>query len=695
MKKGGYNKQEAYYKKKMTLSEIRAEMPNLQQTITTLEQRKKQFTMDLDDIDEQLNSNEALTRDDEEIIARCEKFLSENESSTVPEVVARVNKYKQEQADAKKSIQDREQTIEDLKKDRKSIEDDPVNKQITKEIGEARDKLDGILKTLEKDPIINAKLQEAIKYEFFIEIQAQKTERAQYKEISSKLETALKDGSRDGLKTLAESTAKRRKTVHKAVYDDSIDIRAARTNFRNSVRALTTQIKNKFGVEVKTQEDIDYILNFAERKVTGDFKLPSAETKFKKVDKIIEKLEEKRDEILDKLSTKAVPVAGPENTQEIEDNQKVIEELEKENTEIILPGIAQRTQRIDEIEEQIDEKTKVTPEDKQALEDAEKELKDNHIISEEVVTDLKDENSDLSKLFKEFVEADKELRKAFRKNEHDKTDEAKDTLDAAILKYKGIAEQLAANSGYDIESWQNYNKSLINERIINGETVDNVYTYPERRNFYKLADDKNIKKNDDAVAAYDNAFDQLDEIDEKEFDILNGDFSGTSELKRLLEGYHDSVGELQNHVGSKLNVYGVLRGGAITKVSMWTKIKNFVTKPFKDKITLDVPKRSDLVEAYLSKKPGADLSDEEKEELESLREEKATLTAEISVLEGKRDENKRNILELEAKNADLASSELGTAEERGYVDRMGIVTGYVEGKSVREDIKKVIDDEGR
>lgn len=687
----------------MTLAEIRAEMPKLQQSIALLEQRKNQFTMDLNDINEQLRSNEALTRDDEEIIARCERFLSENESSTVQEVVARVNRYKQEQADAKKAIQDREKTIEDLNNDRKAIEEDPVNQQITKEIGEARTKLDSIFETLEKDPIINAKLQEAIRYEFFTEIQAQKTEKVQYEGISSKLEASLKDGSRDGLKTLAELTAKRRATLHKSIYDDQIDIKKARSSFRKSTTDLTTEIKNKFGVEVKTQEDIDYILDFAEGKVTGEFKLPSAEAKLEKADKIIKKLEEKRDERLAELSGKVVPVAGPENTQEIEDNKKVIEELEKENTETILPAIATATQRIDEIEEKIDEKTKVTPEDKQALDAAEQDLKDNHIISEEVVTDLKDENSDLSKLFKDFVEADIALRKAFKKCEYDKTDDAKDRLDAAIMKYKGIAEQLAADSGYDIESWQNYNKALINDRILNGETVDSIYTYPERRNFYKLADDKNVKKNDDAVAAYDDAFDKLDMIDEQESNILDGDFSGVSDLKKSLEEYHDSMGALQGHAGPALDVYGVVRGNAITKVSMWTKLGNFFTKHFKDKILFDVPKKKDLVDAYLSKKPGANLSDEEKEEIESLREEKDSLTAERTVLESKRDENLRNISGLEAKNADLASrdaartsSELGTQEELSFVTREGIeAKGYVEGKSVREDIKKVIDDEGR
>lgn len=682
-------------------------MPKLQQTIETLTQARKQFTEDIADIETQIAGLTSLSDNDRERIALLDKFIVENESSSVPEVVARVNANKQQKADIEKEVADRKKTIQDLEKDKKDIEENPVNQQMVKELGEARTKLDSIYETLEKDPVINAKLQEAVRFEYFTEIQKLKAEQTQYQELSSKIEAAIKDDSADGLKDLVEKTITRRDTYLRGMNDDKIDPRQAQANYLNSKRAIIAQIKTKFGVELKSQEDLDYILDFASGKITGEFALPSAVKKAETTDKIVAKLEEKRDERLAELSSKAVAPASPENTAQIEDNQKVIEQLEKENTETYNPAIAEATQKIDEIDEKITQKTQVTPEDVQALADAEKDLKENHVISEEVVTDLKDENSDISKLFAQFVEADKELRKAFKKNEHDKTDDAKQKLQDAIMAYKGIAEELANRSGYDIESWQNYNKHLLNERIDNGETIDSIYTYPKNRNFYKLADDKHVKKSDEAVAAYNDAFDKLDEIDEQEAAILDGDFTLVPGLVSALEEYHSSMDVIQNNAGPELNVYGVLRGNALTKVSLMTRFKNFVGRAFNSvKTRFEVPNGREgkrLVDAYLSKKPGANLTDEEKEEIEALREEKDKLTRDRQILVDKRDENQANITSLETQNAELSArdaartaSELGTAEELSFVTREGVeAKGYVAGKSVREDIKKVIDDEGR
>lgn len=681
-------------------------MPKLQQSITRLTQARKQFTEDIADINNEIAGHRALSADDKAQMDLLDAFIVNNESSSVPDVIARVTEYRKQKADLEKAMQDREKTIEDLEKDRKTIEEEPLNKQLAKELGEARTKLDSIFETLEKDPVINAKLQEAVKFEYFNEIQKQKEEKAKFVELSSKLEASIKDGSSDGLKDLVDKTVTRRSTYLKGMHDVNIDPKQARTNYLNSSNALVNQIKAKFGVELKSQEDIDYILDFASGKVTGEFTLPSAAKKLETTDRIIAKLEEKRDERLAELSGKAVAPASPENTAEIEDNKKIIEQLEKENTETYNPAIAEATQKIDEIEAKIDEKTKVTPDDKKALEDAEQDLKDKKIISEEVVTDLKDENSDISKLFKQFVEADMALRKAFKKNEYDKTDEAKQKLQDAVLAYKGIAEELANKSGYDIESWQNYNKHLLNQRIDDGETIDSIYTYPQKRNFYKLADDRNVKKSDDAVAAYNDAYDKLEEIDEQEAGILDGDFSLVPGLVTALEEYHTSMDAMQNYTDSELDVYGVVRGNALTKVSLFTRFKNFVGRAVNHvKTKFEVPNSKEgpeLVEAYLSKKPGASLSEEDKEELEALRAEKDRLSTERQVLVNKRDENQNNITSLEEKNAALSASdaarttsELGTEEERGFVTQMGISQSYVDGTSVSEDIKKVIDDEGR
>jgi len=641
----------------MTLAEIRVEMPELQGRIESLKQRRRQFTNELEEIKANLASLETLINEYNKSIARYEEFLSENESSTVPGIVARVNEYKKRKDDDEKAKKDRENEIADLKKDKENLENDPLYKQMNKEIDEAKEKL----------------------------------------------EASLKDSSRDGLKTSAENTVKRRKTYLNAMFDDKINPQKARRNLLGSITSLKNDIKSKFGVEIKSQEDMDYILDYVAGKVTGKFKLPSAESKLEKTDRIVAKLEEKRDAKLAELSSKAIAPISPQNTHKIEENTQLIEDLRRENDESLTPAIAEATQKISELDAKINEKTQVTPEDIAALEEAERKLKQNHVISEEVVTDLKDENSDLSQLFKKFVEADLELRKAFRENEYDKTDEAKNALVDAIGKYKVIAEQLASESGYSIEAWQYYNKSLLNKKILSGETIDDIYTYPEKRNFYKLSGDKRVKKNKVAIGQYNDICEDLSDIDELENKILDGDFSVPAALISSLEKYHTSVGALHSNMSSVLDVYGIIKGNQMTKPSMLTRIKNFFGK-FKDQVLFELPRNGkNLIDDYLSKKPGANLSEEEKEELENLRREKEDLTNGRSAFEDKKIDNENIIAQLETENTELAArdaarttSELGTQDELSFVTREGIeAKGYIEGKSVKEEITKVIDDEGR
>lgn len=445
---------------------------------------------------------------------------------------------------------------------------------------------------------------------------------------------ALKSSSQyDGLGDFVDAIRKSKAEKVKADKDINADSNAAKKKFFEARKNLQNEIKKKFGIEIEPM-DIDYILSQIDSgKIDDNFALPSATVKISKIDAIISKLGKSRDKMLEDLeSKKAAPVA--QNDQEIEANKIRIEELkkdianfnsqksefleEKERCEeaIIDRGVEIEeknteieilTDQIEELDKEIAEKTAEAGDlsEIDELIKAEEALRENHIISEEAVTDLKDENSSMSIVFKEFSDADLQVRKAFENCKIDNSQEAMEALKQAISEYKNVSETLKNMSGYDQEAWQNYLKENLNKRIDSGETLDSAYYNQENENFKKMRFDKNISQNEGVLEAYNEIGNKLKEIDLCQNAILNGSFDMPVEELFMNKdlGYHKLVNDMQGkNISGKASFYNMMKTPKLIKPSLWNRFKGFVKKGVA-KVTksnkFELPKnRKSLLEAY-------------------------------------------------------------------------------------------------
>ena len=256
---------------------------------------------------------------------------------------------------------------------------------------------------------------------------------------------------------------------------------------------------------------------------------------------------------------------------------------------------------------------------------AEEALRENHIISEEAVTDLKDENSSISIVFKEFSDVDLQVRKAFENCKTDNSPEAMEALKQAISEYKSVSETLKNMSGYDQESWQNYLKENLNKRIDSGETLDSAYYHQENENFKKMKLDKNISQNEGVLEAYNEIGNKLEEIDLCQNAILNGTFDMPVEELFMDKdlGYHKLVNDMQGrNTSGKSSFYDMIKSPKLIKPSLWNRFKGLVKKGV-TKVTksnkFELPKnRKSLLEAY--EKANSPEAMEAKKSLSNIRE---------------------------------------------------------------------------
>ena len=400
--------------------------------------------------------------------------------------------------------------------------------------------------------------------------------------------------------------------------------------------------------------DVDYILSQIDSgKIDDNFALPSATVKISKIDAIISKLGKSRDKMLEELESKK-SASVLENDQEIEANNLRIEELKKDitrfdsqksdileekqrNEEAIIDSgveieeknteVEVLTTQIEELDKEIAEKTAEAGDMSEIDEliKAEEALRENHIISEEAVTDLKDENSSISIVFKEFSDVDLQVRKAFENCKTDNSPEAMEALKQAISEYKSVSETLKNMSGYDQESWQNYLKENLNKRIDSGETLDSAYYHQENENFKKMKLDKNISQNEGVLEAYNEIGNKLEEIDLCQNAILNGTFDMPVEELFMDKdlGYHKLVNDMQGrNTSGKSSFYDMIKSPKLIKPSLWNRFKGLVKKGV-TKVTksnkFELPKnRKSLLEAY--EKANSPEAMEAKKSLSNIRE---------------------------------------------------------------------------
>lgn len=715
----------AYYKMKMTLDEIRKSMPKLQGKVADLTTKRESFASEISKLTSEEQDLEILIADDKEAIESCKKFISANEANKNSRIATKVADRKKQLAFTEKKLKDKLAEVEKIKKDKSEIEKKPEYAKIEKELSEAKGKLDEIYDVLEQDPTINAQLQLAVKYKFKTEIDKQKALKENYLKLGKDLSEAMKDGSKDALKPLIENLIKSKEEREEADNDPNADSNSAKKKYFEARKNVQEELKNRFGINAEPM-DVDYIVKAVSTNQLNNLMLPSASLKIQEIDSVVAKLEASRDKRLSELeSKKATP--AKQNEALIEENRAKIEEFKNGIDTILTPRIQDLDEQIDDLDEQIDALDKEISkeaanldepsDDYKNLKEIEQELKDNHIIIEDFIPELDDEDSNISKMFEEFTKADLEVRKAFQKCKMDDSPEALEELKDKIEEYKSIAEGMQNYSGYDIESWQNYLKETLNDRIEDGETLDSAYYHTDNESLIELEKDETIRKNDDALDAYDEVFDKTIEVDKAQKEILNGNFGAVmASVDGLFtdpdKGYYKAIEKLEEKTGlkkgfaDKVNIFDLLKNSKLVKPGAWNKVKGFFKNlgaKLSPKRFFEPPKDADKLIKKYNKAKTPEVEEEMKarskvesliRDLSELESDKAFAESDRKDLLDRREQATEVVTSLEAKNEELAredatrtvTSKLEQTEDLEFVTREdSLVEMYTDSRMKDDD----------
>lgn len=713
---------------KKTLDEIRKDMTDLQSQITSLTATRKTYADDMDRLTSDEQDIIIAMDDDKSQLESLEKFVSENDNGNVTKrMEARIKEKKNRIKTLQRAISTQKAELEKIKKEKEEIQKKPEYAETEKKLTEAQSKLDGIFDILEQDPTINKQLQLAVKYQFKTEIDAQKKIKDGYSKFGEDLSKAMKDGSKDKLKTLVEELSESKKEKEKADNDINADSNAAKKKFFDARKKFQEEIKSKFGIDID-YKDVDYILKAVSSNKLDNLMLPSATAKIQEADSKISKLEASRDKRLTELeSKKAKPQL--QNTDLIEENRKKIEEFRNGIDTILVPQIEALDAEIDDIDAKIDDTDKKIAKEEADLGEPsdeykeakkiEQELKDNHIIIEELVPDLDDENSEVSKSFEKFTEADLGVRKAFQKCKVDDSPEAIQELKEKIAEYQVIALDLQDLTGYDIESWQNYLKEVLNDRIEDGETLDSAYYHTDNENLELLEKDSAIRKNEDALDAYDELVEKTENVDKLQLAILNGKPAPASVDEVFNDpdkGYYAAIKGLEKASGldggkgvvEDVKIFDLLKSAKMIQSGIFNKVKGFFSKlvsKFKPKKFFEPPKDSDkLVKKYHDAlTPEVEDEIKSRKGLEKLRADRLGLDALKISKETERDdlaERGRIALDeikaLEDRNEELANEDAARAVESKIeqTDDLEFVTREDDIVKAYSDTRGKDDDDG-
>ncbi len=714
---------------KKTLDEIRKSMTELQNEITSLTATRKTYVAEMDRLTSDEQDITIAMDDDKEQLKSLRKFVSENDKANLtPRMASRIKEKKNKIKTLERALATQKAELDKIKKAKTEIEKKPEYAETEKKLTDAQSKLDGIFDILEQDPTINKQLQLAVKYQFKTEIDAQNKIKEGYSKFGKDLSKAMKDGSKDNLKTLVEELSESKKEREEADNDPTADSNAAKKKFFDARKKLQDEIKSKFGIEIDPK-DIEYILKAVDNNQLDNLSLPSATAKIQEADSMISKLEASRDKRLTELeSKKAKPQL--QNTDLIEENRKKIEEFRNGIDTILVPRIEDLETEIADIDTKIDDTDKKIAKEEADLGEPsdeykeakkiEQELKDNHIIIEELVPDLDDENSEVSKTFEIFTKADLDVRKAFQKCKVDDSPEAMKELNEKIAEYQVIALDLQDLTGYDIESWQNYLKEVLNDRIEDGETLDSAYYHTDNKNLELLEKDSAIRKNEDALDAYDELVERTENVDKLQSAILNGKPLPAS-IDEVFndpdKGYYSAIKGLEKASGldggkgvvEDVKIFDLLKNVKMIQAGIFNKVKGFFSKlasKFKPQRFFEPPKDSDkLVKKYRDALT-PELKDEIKSRrgLESLKADRMGLDVLKVSKEGERDdlvEKSRVALDeikaLEDRNEELAREDAGRAGDSQIeqTDDLEFVTREDDIVKAYSDTRGKDDDDGR
>lgn len=714
---------------KMTLSEIKSKVPELQTKIADLVKLNADSNQRLAEIDAELaDANDILDNEKKTLDSINAYIKSKSDPSKKIQGYLKVQEQKKKESEAKIKVQ--KGIIKKLEDEKKDITkpDSDYSKRAA-ELQNAKAELDEICDILVQDPTINYHMQTAVMDKFDNEIESKKKEKADYEKATKDIGGALKDDSADGLKTLVEEMKKAKEELDESLEDPAKDSNAAKAKHLDAKKKLVDQVQAKYGIKLKPA-DISAMIAAMDSGKEDELTLPSVEEAIKTIDETVTKLEEAKATTLTRLESKKV-VTAVVDTPEMEANQKDIDRITGEigglDTEL-----ADIDTQLEELNNQIKDKEKKLgdpSEDYVELKDSEENLKKNHLIIDEMVPDLEDPKSDLSKKYKEFEKADLAVRKAFQEAKGMRFNESEDGKDAkissedgrkelienlqkAIENYKTISEELASMSGLDIESWQNFLQYDLNGRDL-GE-LDSAYYHTNNQNFKDMLDDKEAMNNGKAIDEYDDVEESLSGLDKAQKDVLNGKFDIS--LDDLFmdkdKGYFSRLDKFQEASGFKkgkdglfpnVSIYDLLRKNSMIEKSPLNRIKGFfkrIAQKIRPQKPFNMPEENqEAFERYVdARTPEVEKEIEERKGLEDLIKQRDALIAKRDAKTSERIGKDVELAQAQERQEELAKSAPTTSkieatelEFRKVTHKDDIIRAAVE----REEEKAKDDDEGR
>lgn len=620
----------------MTLVEIKTKVPELQTKIADLVKANESDSKALATINREIEDATHILNDAEEDKKTYEGRIARAADSSKMQGYKKANETKKKEAEDR--IKTQKKIIAEQKKKRDAItKPDTEYSKRAAELTKVKAELDAISDLLVQDPTINYHMQTAVMVKFDEQIQAENDKKENFTKISKELGKLLQDDSKDGLKTIAEELKEGKEEYSAAFTDSSIDPNAARKKATDAQDKLKSEIKAKLGIDI-SNEDIEYILSAMDSNELDNLSMPSFEKEKSKIDAVITKMQESREKTLAAIESKKI--GNVTVTPEMEENKNDIERLTGE-IDVLETELDAIDTELTDLDRQIKDKEDELgdpSEDYIELKDAEKNLKENHIITTDAIPDLLDEKSDLSKKYKEFEAADLAVRQAFqackapvddgfidKMSAEDRRSEAIDNLKQAIINYQKVAEELGSLSGYDAEAWQNYLAEDINSRVMDKQVVDEAYFHTDDNNFKDMLNDKDVMNGEKALDAYEAVEGSLEKINDAQDKILKGKFDLPVEdlFNDPDKGYYKLMDDFQKSSGldkathSEVTVYDLMKHSYLIEPKPLNRIKGFfkrIASKFKaPKLPFNIPEdKQEAIERYKDAK-----TEDVKEEIES------------------------------------------------------------------------------
>lgn len=585
---------------KMTLADIRKKVPDLQAEIANLVKENEAENKELEGIATDIEEAQMLYDLEEAKLAPIKAYIAKNKSNPSPKIQGSVKAQQNERNQIESRMQKQKDIIEkkQARKDEITKKDSEYSKREAK-VAECKKQIDEICDILVQDPTINAEMQKAVKIKFGEEIDAQNAKKDTYQKAKEGIVAGLKDDSKDGLKKLAEELQKAQEEYDEATDDPSKDIKAYQATLIKAKKELVDKINSKFGVTIN-RKDIKAIMAALESGKIDELTLPSIEKTITETKAEVTKLAESRDKALERIESKKV-VGTPVTTPEIEANQEEIDNLEQEiatlDTEMkdIETQIADLDKQIKEKEEELGEPS----EEYKDFQEAQKALKDEHIIPDDIADELL-KRDDVKSKYEEFEKADLAVREAFQackltgkceepgKDENADRDKVIKQLQDAIASYQKISEELATMTGFDTESWHNYLLCDLNERAMDGDKDvlnNSAYFHTNNQEFKLILKDKEAMNAGKAIDEYEDVKGSLVKIDEAQEKILKGDFSLEADKLfsepdkgyfKLMDKFTEASGfEKGSGLFPGITIYDLLKGENKMSKKPLNRIKGF------------------------------------------------------------------------------------------------------------------------